>query len=47
MNLVCPEGYYGDHCMEACECINDFFICHPSEGCICKHGHGGILNLYN
>lgn len=44
--LVCPEGYYGDHCMEPCECKNDFFTCHPSEGCICRHGYTGIYKVY-
>lgn len=38
---VCPEGYYGDHCMEPCECKNDFFVCHPADGCICRHGYAG------
>lgn len=41
--LVCPEGYFGDHCMTPCECKNDNFYCHPSEGCICKHGFKGDL----
>lgn len=39
--VVCPEGYYGDHCMTPCECKNDFFYCHPADGCICKHGYTG------
>lgn len=39
--VVCPEGYYGDHCMTPCECKNDNFICHPVDGCICKHGFTG------
>lgn len=43
VNLVCPEGYYGDHCMEPCDCKNDFYICHPVEGCVCRHGYTGIL----
>lgn len=38
---VCPEGYHGDHCMMPCECKNDNFICHPSDGCICRHGFTG------
>lgn len=38
---VCPEGYYGDHCMTPCECKNDNFVCHPAEGCICRHGYTG------
>lgn len=44
---VCPEGYYGDHCMEPCECKNDFFMCHPAEGCICRHGYTGIYKVYS
>lgn len=27
--------------MKPCECKNDNFICHPAEGCICKHGFTG------
>lgn len=27
--------------MNPCECKNDNFICHPSEGCICRHGFTG------
>lgn len=40
--LVCPEGYYGDHCMFPCECPNDNFQCHPVQGCVCRHGLTGI-----
>lgn len=39
--IVCPEGYYGDHCMEPCDCKNDNFLCQPADGCKCKHGYGG------
>jgi hypothetical protein len=39
--LVCPEGYFGDHCMTPCECKNDNFMCHPAQGCICRHGYAG------
>jgi len=27
--------------MEPCECKNDYFTCHPVEGCICRHGYTG------
>lgn len=27
--------------MEPCECKNDYFMCHPAEGCICRHGYAG------
>lgn len=27
--------------MTPCECKNDNFVCHPSEGCICRHGYTG------
>lgn len=27
--------------MTPCECENDNFICHPADGCICKHGYTG------
>lgn len=39
--LVCPEGYFGDHCMTPCECKNDNFICHAAKGCVCRHGFTG------
>lgn len=39
--LVCPEGYYGDHCMEPCQCPNENFVCHSVTGCICKHEWSG------
>lgn len=40
--VVCPEGYYGDHCMEPCECKNDFFTCHAVQGCVCRRGYTGV-----
>lgn len=27
--------------MTPCQCSNDNFICHPAEGCICRHGFTG------
>lgn len=27
--------------MNPCECLNDNFMCHPAEGCICRHGYAG------
>lgn len=27
--------------MTPCECKNDNFVCHPAEGCICRHGFTG------
>lgn len=27
--------------MNACECPNDNFQCHPVQGCICRHGLTG------
>lgn len=27
--------------MQPCECLNDNFLCHAAEGCICKHGFTG------
>lgn len=38
---MCPEGYFGDHCMTPCECKNDNSVCHAVEGCICRHGYTG------
>lgn len=28
--------------MNPCECKNDNFLCHPIEGCICRHGLKGV-----
>ena len=44
---VCPEGHYGDHCMEACNCPGPNFLCHPAEGCKCKIGFKGKHPLYH
>lgn len=41
---VCPEGYFGDSCMEACKCRENF-VCHPVEGCVCRHGYTGSLEF--
>lgn len=41
MFLVCPEGYYGDHCMQPCECPNENYVCHAVEGCVCRRNYGG------
>lgn len=41
--LVCTEGYYGDHCMQPCQCPNENYICNPFRGCECKIGYGGDL----
>lgn len=38
---VCPEGYFGDHCLDPCECDNDNFICDPAKGCVCRVGFAG------
>lgn len=38
---VCPEGYYGLHCIESCQCKSDKFVCHVKEGCVCRQGFRG------
>lgn len=42
MFAVCPEGYFGDHCLDPCECDNDNFICDPAKGCVCRAGFAGV-----
>lgn len=27
--------------MQPCECINENFVCHPVEGCVCRRNYGG------
>lgn len=39
---VCPEGFYGKHCMEFCSCPSPQFVCHAARGCICRLGFDGI-----
>lgn len=39
--LVCPEGFYGLHCMEFCSCLSPQFVCHAAHGCICRQGFVG------
>lgn len=41
--LVCPEGYYGLHCIEQCNCPSARFQCHVAEGCVCRQGYEGKL----
>jgi hypothetical protein len=38
---VCPEGFFGSHCMNTCNCPNLNFACHPALGCVCKSGFRG------
>lgn len=38
---VCPEGFYGNHCMDACECPAGNFLCHAARGCVCMVGWSG------
>lgn len=39
---VCPEGYYGDNCLQICNCNRrPNFVCHPALGCKCKSGFKG------
>jgi hypothetical protein len=42
---VCPEGYYGDHCMMPCECPNENFLCHAKDGCVCRQGYTGTCDV--
>lgn len=41
---MCPDQYYGDHCMNLCDCPTDKFICHAVSGCVCRQGYTGIPN---
>lgn len=38
---VCPEGFYGQHCMDFCSCSSPQFVCHVAYGCICRQGFMG------
>lgn len=38
---VCPEGTYGQFCMEFCACPSKQFVCHAIKGCICRAGFIG------
>lgn len=38
---VCPEGFYGNHCMESCNCPSGNFVCHAAHGCVCSSGYTG------
>lgn len=38
---MCPEGFYGQHCMEFCSCTSTQFVCHVAYGCICRQGFAG------
>jgi len=35
---VCPEGFYGDHCLSSCKCPTLNHVCDPVNGCVCKYG---------
>lgn len=39
--LVCPEGFYGLHCMEFCSCPSAQFVCQVARGCVCRQGFMG------
>lgn len=39
---VCPDGYYGDHCMTPCNCSAEgTWQCDPVKGCVCGRGFVG------
>lgn len=40
---VCPEGFYGLHCIESCSCKSTQFVCHVAHGCVCRQGFMGEL----
>lgn len=37
----CPEGTYGDNCMEICQCDSTQYICDNIHGCMCRSGYSG------
>lgn len=39
--LVCPEGFYGEHCMRSCQCASPNFVCQATDGCVCRKGFSG------
>lgn len=39
--LVCPEGFYGSHCLDSCNCETSNFVCHVAHGCVCRQGFTG------
>ena len=43
---LCPEGYFGQDCYQACRCQNDNYLCHPTLGCVCQPSfHGPNCSL--
>lgn len=38
---MCPEGYFGQHCLGECACKSERFVCHAAHGCICRQGFIG------
>ena len=40
---LCPEGYFGQDCYEACRCQTENHLCHPTLGCICQPRFDGRI----
>lgn len=40
-NIVCPKGFFGDNCIETCDCRNNATCNHENGECICKPGWKG------
>ena len=41
VNVECPQGRYGDQCLQQCQCKNGA-VCHPATGqCQCSAGWTG------
>ena len=38
---MCPEGYFGENCHQACRCHNENYLCHASLGCVCQPSYHG------
>ncbi len=38
---TCPDGFFGDNCINVCSCPNKNFQCDPVQGCVCKNGFTG------
>ncbi|KAL3836485.1 hypothetical protein ACJMK2_021917, partial [Sinanodonta woodiana] len=40
--LVCPYPFYGNNCLEVCNCGRGVLRCDPIRGCVCMPGWNGL-----